>query len=230
LAASPLCHYGLLRSAQGCRVDLDSDHPRHPVEIEVERKQSRSPAPGDGGDHAIDHSSGGDSLASATPINERCRIEICGRIETEQVEAQQRPTEVSFVTIVLRAGQDLHGLRHGQWPVRFDERRQSTVNNAAGGPVEFNPRRSLSQQGSRVAAGTNICGQEVDGMRPAHPEGLVQSHRLAGQVPERKFDCFRLGPDSVAAHDRLDVVVLDFSGSSSSCYAAMCTKVHGASG
>jgi len=58
-------------------------------------------------------------------------------------------------------------------------------------------------------------------MRPAHPGGLLQSHRLAGQMPERKFDCFCLGPDSVAAHDRLDVVVLDFSGSSSSCHAAI---------
>ena len=58
-------------------------------------------------------------------------------------------------------------------------------------------------------ARTNICRHDVDGMRPAHPEGLDPSHRLAGQMPERDLDRFCLGPDPVAAHDRLDVVVLD---------------------
>jgi hypothetical protein len=93
---------GVTRQRRG--VEFDSDDAPDTRELGVVSKQRRLSTPGDGSDHAVDHSARRDARGPAPAVDAHRAIEIRGGIEGEQFEAQQQAAEIELASVVTRAG------------------------------------------------------------------------------------------------------------------------------
>jgi hypothetical protein len=56
--------------------------------------------PGDGGDHAVEQSPGGDAGPPAAAVDAHGAVEVGGRVEVAQVKPQQKPAQISLPGVV----------------------------------------------------------------------------------------------------------------------------------
>lgn len=107
-------------------------------------------ATGHRGDEAVDHSPWRDPRPPASTVDAGSSVEVGCRVEREEIEAQEEPTQGSFAVIVTSAGQDLHEDRLGdrQRPLSADQLRQPLVDGTARRPVVFDPSRCVGEDHS----------------------------------------------------------------------------------
>jgi len=104
-------------------------------------------ATGYGCDEAVHHSPWRDARPPASTVDAGRSVEVGCRVEREQVEAQEEPTQSSSALIVTGAGHDLHQHRLGdrERSLITDELRQPLVDGTARCPVVFNPSRCVGE-------------------------------------------------------------------------------------
>jgi hypothetical protein len=71
-------------------------------------KKCGSIAQGHRDDHAVEHASRGHSSMAAAPGDARGGVEVGHRVELQQPEPEQQPTQIGFSLVAARPGQHLH--------------------------------------------------------------------------------------------------------------------------
>ncbi len=180
----------------------------------------RSP-PGDGGDHAVDHPSRGDTRSPAETVDAYRAGEVGGRVEAENSNrsksrrrsdsrrSSRAPARTSMMTgSVTATGPSV--------------RMRSVRRRSAGLSVErsYSTHAEVSTRITEVLVGE--CPREPRRWRarlawPAPARG----HGFAGQVTQREVDGFRLGPNAMAIHDGLYVHILDLDVGANSAHTPM---------
>ena len=121
---------------------------------------------GHGGDEAVHQSPWRDALPPASPVDASGSVEVSCRVEGQEIEAQEEPTEGSFPLLVTRPRHDLHEHRlgDGQRAIVMDQLGKSLVDGAACRPVVFDPSRGVGEDHS--AAGASSRGTSPMALTP----------------------------------------------------------------
>ena len=84
-------------------VEFDAHDIGDAVDVGVECEERNAVPVGDRRDHAVDQTARGHAFLAAGAVDARRGIEVDSRVEAQEVEAQQEPTQVMFALIAAAA-------------------------------------------------------------------------------------------------------------------------------
>jgi hypothetical protein len=110
-------------------------------------------------DQAVQETARGHTDAPATAIDAGSRVEVCGRINRQQMTSQQQSAEIIRPSVIARASEYLHedGLRDGESAVRGDQLSHPPIHGTAGRPIELHPGRGVGEDHA-APRGARSCG------------------------------------------------------------------------
>ncbi len=147
-------------------IELHPDDPGDSVHIDILGQERGFVATGHGGDEAVHHSPWRDAVPPASTMDASSRIEVSCRVERQEMEAQEEPTEASLTLIVTRPSHDLHKHRlgDGERALVTDQLRQPMVDGTPGRPVVLDPRGRVGQD--HPGAGVASSGTSAMALAP----------------------------------------------------------------
>lgn len=128
-------------------VHLDAEDVGDLIEVGVECKERGAVAVSDRGNHAVDHSSGGDSHAPAGSVDASRGVEVHCRVEPQEVETEEQAPQVGFPLVAASPGDHLHddGLSYRNPAVAGDELGEPSIDWARRCPVVLHPGRGVDE-------------------------------------------------------------------------------------
>ena len=138
-------------------------------------------------------------------------VEVDGRVEAQEVEAQKESTQVTFTFVAASARDHLHdhGLGHGNSVALGDELGEALIDRAPRWLGRTPPTPRCRRGSPRRRSGGTSVGIWSIACRAAHRQRLVTGHWLTGEMSKCEVDRLGLGVYAEAVHDRLDVGVLE---------------------
>jgi len=120
---------------------LETDDLRDTVEVDIVGEQGGSPAPGNGGNHAVDHPARGHAAAAATSIDAGGSVEVGCGVEMKESSSLQKAPKITFPYVGARPGQYLHDyrFRDHERAAMADEFSQAIVNRTPARSVVLDP-------------------------------------------------------------------------------------------
>ena len=189
-------------------VELNPDNTRDAVHVRVVGEQLRARAPGDRGDHAVEHPPRGHTRRPTATVDRHSAVEIAHSIEAQRSKrkssrrrsssrrSSRAPASTSMTT--------------GSVPASEPAARSipnATIGRAARGPVVLDPDRVST----RITPARAVTHRpEARRSRPLPPSpALPRASSAAPRDNERQIDGRRLRTQAVAGHDLPHVGVLD---------------------
>jgi hypothetical protein len=160
------------------------------IDLDILSEHAGSPTPCHRDDQAVQEAARGHhdaTTATTATLDTGSHIEICSRINRQQMRSQQQPAEILRTSVIACASKYLHehGLGDDERAVGGDQLRHPPIHAAARRPIELHAGRGVGEDHA-APRGAPSSGTSPHGSRAAHGQRLIAAHRLTGQVPQRE--------------------------------------------